>query len=247
MRKGYVLAAVGAAAFLLILVATLPVSLFTRYLPPALTASGLSGSVWHGHAAAVAFRNQPLGGLSWSVKPLRLFVLQVAYDVELERPDGHARAIVSVKPGGVLVLTAIDARLPVEAFAGTLSPRGWTGEIEAAIKEARISAGWVDGAEGVIRALNLKAPRDSGAGIGSFELTLGAGAVGTDALTGRLRDLGGPLNVRGTLAVRRDRSYVLEGEVAPGPGATPGVFRSLAFLGEPDAQGRRPFAVEGTF
>lgn len=247
MRKAYVLAAVGVVAFLLIMVATLPVSLVTRHFPRDVTASGLSGSVWHGRAAAVAFRNQPIGGLEWTVKPLRLFLLQLAYDVTLQRPDGHARATVSVRPGGLLELTGVEGRLPVAAFAGALAPRGWSGEIELDIRDARISRGWVDGAEGVVRALNLKAPGGSGIRIGSFELTLGAGAVGTDALTGRLRDLGGPLNVRGTLAVRRDRSYLLEGEVAPGPGATPGVFRSLAFLGEPDAQGRRPFAVEGTF
>jgi general secretion pathway protein N len=247
MRKGYALAAIGAAAFLFILAATLPVSLVTRYLPPDLKASGLSGSVWRGHASALAFRNQPIGSLDWSVRPLQLLMLQLAYDVELKRPDGHARATVSVRPGGLLDLADVDARLPVSAFAGTLSPRGWSGDIEVAIDKARISKGWVDGADGLIRALDLKAPGGAGIRIGSFELTLGAGAVGTDALTGRLRDLGGPLTVRGTLAVRRDRSYLLEGEVAPGPGATPGVFRSLAFLGEPDAQGRRPFAVEGTF
>jgi hypothetical protein len=34
--------------------------------------------------------------------------------------------------------------------------------------------------------------------------------------------------------------------VAPGPGAGPAIFDTLAFLGPPDDLGRRPFTIEGT-
>ena len=43
-----------------------------------------------------------------------------------------------------------------------------------------------------------------------------------------------------------DGSYLLSGEVAPGPGAGPAIFDTLAFLGPPDPLGRRPFTIEGT-
>ena len=73
------------------------------------------------------------------------------------------------------------------------------------------------------------------------------GTVGTETLNGRLRDLGGPLHVRGAVELGRDGRYLLTGDAAPGPGAGPAIFDTLGFLGPPDSQGRRPFTIEGSF
>jgi hypothetical protein len=83
--------------------------------------------------------------------------------------------------------------------------------------------------------------------LGDFELTVGEGSVGTGSLTGRLRDLGGPLHVRGAVQLQPDGRYLLSGDAAPGPGAGPAIFDTLSFLGSPDSQGRRPFTIEGSF
>jgi hypothetical protein len=53
--------------------------------------------------------------------------------------------------------------------------------------------------------------------------------------------------VNGTLSLGADRSYVIDGLVAPRPDATPAVTDTLRYLGAPDAQGRRPFSVAGTY
>ena len=82
--------------------------------------------------------------------------------------------------------------------------------------------------------------------LGDFELVVGEGSVGTGALSGRLRDLGGPLRVRGAIELQRDGRYLMSGEAAPGPGAGPAIFDTLAFLGPPDNLGRRPFTIEGS-
>ena len=65
--------------------------------------------------------------------------------------------------------------------------------------------------------------------------------------TGKLRDLDGPLAVEGTLRLTPQPGYELEGLVAPRRGAPPEIVSSLPFLGAPDATGRRPFSVVGTF
>jgi hypothetical protein len=41
--------------------------------------------------------------------------------------------------------------------------------------------------------------------------------------------------------------YVLEGLVAPRADAAPELVGNLQFLGSPDASGRRPFSIAGTF
>jgi len=64
---------------------------------------------------------------------------------------------------------------------------------------------------------------------------------------GTLVDLGGPLAVQGTLRLTDQPGYVLEGQVAPRADAAPDLVSDLQFLGSPDAEGRRPFNIAGTF
>ena len=68
-----------------------------------------------------------------------------------------------------------------------------------------------------------------------------------DRLVGKVKDLEGPMQVDGTLSLGADRSYVIEGLVAARPDASKAVTDTLRFLGNPDAQGRRPFSLAGTY
>jgi hypothetical protein len=66
-------------------------------------------------------------------------------------------------------------------------------------------------------------------------------------LAGALTDMGGLLQITGTLQLKADRSYLVEGLVATRPETPRDVADSLQFLGTPDAQGRRSFSLAGTF
>ncbi len=52
MRRTRLLVAAGIAAFLIFLVAFLPASMLLQYLPPEVTLSGVTGTVWRGGATA---------------------------------------------------------------------------------------------------------------------------------------------------------------------------------------------------
>lgn len=245
MRRPLLLAALGVAAFLLFLLAMLPASVLLRFAPPGLAATGLAGSVWKGVAANVAWQGHPIGRVGWNCRVLALLHGRLSYDLLLERPDGRVSLNATTGPDRTVDVTGLAAALPVAAFEG-LAPPGWSGQVEASIPHLRIEGGWPVAIDGRAVVRSLRAPGATGLDIGSYELTLGEGQVGTDALTGRLRDLGGPLRVRGHVSLTRDRRYLLQGDVSPGPGADDRVFRTLSFLGSPDSAGRRPFAIEGS-
>ena len=63
----------------------------------------------------------------------------------------------------------------------------------------------------------------------------------------QVRSVGGVLDVQGTLRLTRAPGVVVEGTVAARPDAPPELVKQLAYLGSPDAQGRRPFSFENTF
>ena len=69
----------------------------------------------------------------------------------------------------------------------------------------------------------------------------------SDGIAADLKDIDGPIAVNATLRVQRDRSYLIEGQIATRPDAPSQVVSALQYLGEADASGQRPFSLSGTF
>lgn len=251
-KRRWWLIAFGLAAVLAFAVATLPASILARQLPRVgLSATALSGSVWTGHAQALSWRTAPLGDVSWSISPLSLLRGRVAGDLELVRMDGRVRSAFSVSLGGQLRLAGVTADLPVEALA-TLPiglPRGWRGRIAGQFEEIVVQSGWPTSLRGTLDMDGLIAPPPRSTTIGSYHVVIPdpqAGATGADALHARVTDKDGPFSFDGRFTLGADRSFLLEGTLAPRGNTPPALVRSLELLGPADAAGRRPVSVSGT-
>jgi len=241
------LIAAGVAAFAVCLVAMVPANQLTKRLPPGIAMTGVGGTIWSGRATTLALDGAPIGAVKWFCRPWKLFVLRWSCAITLAPPGGEISADVAGGfDGREIEATDIRGQSPIAAFENFATPAGWTGTLELDIARIHIVERRAESADGKLYVRALHPPGAGGQPLGDFELTVGEGAVGTDTLAGRVRDLGGPLRVRGAIELKRDGSYFLSGEVAPGPGAGPGIFDTLSFLGPPDASGRRPFSIEGT-
>jgi general secretion pathway protein N len=240
------LIAIGLAAFLLTLLVGLPARALAPLLPPRVTVGTLEGTVWRGRTDALAVDGQTIGALRWQLHPLHLFLGRVALDTELDRRDGQARAGLRLGFGG-MEARDVEAHLPLSALPRNIVPAGWSGVLRAELARVSLPKGAVPRIEGMIELRNLKAPPPQGAAIGSYSLLFDATSKQKDRLVGKVKDLDGPMQVEGTLSLGADRSYVVEGLVAPRPDASKAVTDTLRFLGTPDAQGRRPFSLAGTY
>lgn len=247
MRQGTLLALVGVVVFAGVGVATLPASLVTTRLPPAFTVGGVSGTVWNGAATQATWQGTPLGALTWRAHPWSLLGGRADYSIELTRPDGFARGRVSASfGGGSIAAENIVLQLPITALARNVTANAWRGDLAGTVARARLENGWPVDLVGRFAMSGLQPP-GAAFQVGSYELNFDAAASTPQQLTGRVRDLEAPLVVRGQLVIRPNRSYVLEGEVTPKPGAPPQIANTVAFLGLPDASGRRQFTITGTF
>jgi hypothetical protein len=65
-------------------------------------------------------------------------------------------------------------------------------------------------------------------------------------LHARVTDKEGPFSFDGRFTLGADRSFLLEGTLAPRGSTPPALARSLELLGPADAAGRRPVSVSGT-
>ncbi len=244
MRQRTLLALVGGVVFIGVGIATLPASLVTSHLPPEITLEGVSGSIWSGAADTVRLRGAPLGSASWTAEPLSLLAGQLNYHLEVASPEGFVRGRLGASLGGALSGDEIELDLPIAALGGTATGNGWAGELAGTIHSISLEHGWPVRLAGAFTASKLRPP--------GAEVTIGSYALDFDAptvpgqLTGRVRDTDSPLIVRAQLVIKADRSFSLEGDVTPRPGAPPAVMQAVAFLGAPDAAGRRQFMLGGS-
>ena len=245
MKRSLFIAA-GVAAFLVCLIAMIPAHQVARRLPAGVTLGGVGGTIWSGRARTLTMNGLAFGALEWSCRPWRLLVLEWSCTVGLSPQGGEVAGDVSGDFGPVIVAQNIEGRVPISAFEGIATPRGWRGDLEFDLDQVSLAGRRPVAASGTVYLRGLRAPGAAAQPLGDFELAVGEGTVGGATLNGRLRDLGGPLHVRGSIELGQDGRYLLTGEAAPGPGAGTAIFDTLSFLGPPDSQGRRPFTIEGS-
>jgi hypothetical protein len=117
--------------------------------------------------------------------------------------------------------------------------------VHADLALARVTKqGVVSALQGSIEANNLIDHSGYVTPIGSFTVTFPGGG---SQPTGSVQDTGGPLAVAGTLVLTPQPGYDLSAYVTPRANATQPLVNAIQFLGSPDAQGRRQFAMSGTY
>jgi hypothetical protein len=252
MRNHWPLIALGFVALLVFAIVTLPSSLFAgRLQRQGVTAVAFTGSIWSGAATGLAWRGAVLGDLRWRVAPLQLFRGRVGAHILLTRPDGRIESNVSATVAGTLHLAGTRVELPVEAL-GVLPvglPKGWRGQLHAEFEELELAKGWPVVVRGTIDMDGLVAPPPRNASIGSYHAVLPDSkslAKPGDGISARVTDKEGPFAVDGRLTLSPDRSFLLEGTLAPRGDTPPALRRSLELLGPADSAGRRQFGVSGT-
>jgi general secretion pathway protein N len=250
-RRPYWLIALGLAAALLFALALLPAQFFAgRLAPLGLEAGEVSGTVWNGRIAALAWRGVPVGELRWQAKPMALLRGRAGAHLQLLRSDGRIETDVYLATGGRIELRELDGELPIEAFAAFPSglPKGWRGRLRGRLAELDLSAGLPTAARGAIEVLDLIGPPPRSFPSGSYTVVLPHPSVQSaeGELDALIEDSGGPFDVEARLTLSQDRSFLLEGLIASTGSVPEQIRRGLELLGPADASGRREFSVAGT-
>ena len=238
----------GICAYLLFLIVTVPASVLFRFLHSQVQAGAVSGSVWHGKASTLQAGVLNLGDAEWNLHLLPLFIGRITADIKLSQPKGFAEAKVSVSFGGKIRLTRLSASLPFESIMGSGGlPGGWTGMAQIKLDEVVLKNNWPITAKGTVDALDVTGPANDPADLGNYRITFPAAESNASSLVGDLQDLdGAAIDLNGKLVLSPNRSYQLNTMIAARPHTPDSIAQGIKFLGDPDAQGRRPFTVSGT-
>lgn len=247
MKRVWPLVALGIGAFVVFALVTLPASIvLSRITPSAVSFSGISGTLWKGRAQALRVGGVHAGSIEWDLRVLPLVAGRLSTDVKITRTDGFAQGEVTAAPSSRLILEGFTASVPVSALPPNVAQGGWSGTLNLRLSRVVLEEGWPRQADGTIEALDLVGPASRPAEIGSYKVAFTGADASAGVLSGALNDLGGPLQVSGTVELNPDRSYLVKGLIATRPNAPASIVNALQYLPPPDAQGRREFSLEGT-
>jgi general secretion pathway protein N len=245
MRRTLTIIVLGVMAFAVIVLARLPASWL---LPtgPNFSCATVAGSIWGGYCSGLRVRGAALGDLTWQLRPGRLLLGRLAAHIDLEHPpETSAQGEVEIGLGGTVVARDVTASLPLDPTVLPAVPPTLTGTLHLDLALARVARnGVVRGLKGRIEARDLVDRSGYVTPLGNFAVTFPGG---TPEPTGDVEDVGGPLQVTGKLVLTPQPGYDLSAYVTPRASATQALVNAIEFLGSPDAQGRRQFAMSGTY
>ena len=244
MRRSLWIALLAAVAFVVIVLARMPAAWVVPARGPQWACASIDGSLWGGNCAGLTVSGTPLGDMSWELHPLRLFALRLAAHITLSHGPADAAADVELAFGQRLTARNVAADLPLDPALLPSVPPNLHGRAHVELALAQLQRGVIRELQGRIEARNLEERSGNNTALGSYSVTFPGGSGDP---VGTLRDLEGPLALEGTLRLTPAPGFELEGVIAARSGAPPELVNSLRFLGSPDATGRRPFSLSGTF
>ncbi len=244
MKRGLSIALVAALAFAIILIARMPAAWIVPQSVVPGPCAGIDGSLWSGSCANLTVGGTALGDLSWDLKPLSLLRGRLAAHVTLAHGAATASGDVELALGQRIIARNVTADAALDPRLSSAVPASVSGQAHAELALIELQRGAIKELQGRIEVRNLEDRSGADTPLGSYLLVFPGG---NGEQVGKLRDLDGPLALEGTLRLTAQPGYELEGLIAARRGAPPEIVNNLRFLGSPDATGRRPFSLAGTF
>ena len=244
MRRAIILAITG---FVLVLIALLPARWLGPLLPHVMHCQQLDGSAWRGSCSGLTTANGALGDLTWDVHVLQLLRGRFELQLDLTNQGSYLRGALAMGLGGALQGRDVTLDLPLTSALVSSLPAGAHARLSGKLSRFDWNGKFLEALQGEVDILDFVGSQ--GQAFGSYQAIFApdanAGASGTPM--GVVHDLGGPLALDATLQLTRDPGYLLQGQVAARPSAPAELADELKYLGSPDASGRRPFSLSGTF
>jgi hypothetical protein len=238
----------GVVVFLTVLVLYLPASWFASLLPPQVRCTEIGGSIWHGECLGLELAGARLGDATWNFAPSRAVTGRLVGDVDVGGASASARADVDMNFDGTGELRNVAGHFPLDpAFIAQL-PRAQRGNIAVDLKRVGLVNGrTVREAEGVIELRDLRQTGSQPLELGSYQLKFDGVAQTDGTLIGKLRDLGGPFAIEGTVTLTPPDSYLVQGYITGRSADAERLVREITLGATPDASGRSVFSLEGSY
>ena len=250
MKRGALLLTTiaGVAVFLVVLFFYLPASWFASALPAQVNCREVGGSIWHGECLGLAVQGTKLGDATWDLVPGRAMGGRLAGVFELRGAAVNARGDIDLGFSGIGELRNLNAQLVIDPALLRQLPPQQRGSVSARLERLELAAGpAVRTLKGTVELRDFRQVGPQPMDLGSYQVTFDGAPQPGDAMVGKLRDLGGPFAVDGTVTLNPPNAYLVQGLITGRSANAQSVVREITLGAAPDASGRSAFSFEGTY
>lgn len=248
---GYV--TLGVCAYLIFTVVMFPADLAYVWLSSSLNNVALydvKGTAWSGRAAAVRVGDRNFRGVAWDVRPWSVVLGRVDANVRFDNGESWAKGNLGLGLDKTLRMSGLDAqlamseikpmlpKLPVD-LGGLIAVNLESGHFDTAAKK-------LTDVTGNITWQNASLPMLNNLALGNFRVDL---TTTNEGIHGKFNDDGsGPLVAEGTLLLKPDNSYQLNGTLAARDKARADIANGIRFIpgAKPEPDGRVKVSFAGT-
>ncbi|NDE01981.1 MAG: hypothetical protein EBZ91_09605 [Gammaproteobacteria bacterium] len=254
------------AGLLIGLLVWLPARTLAPLLPAGVQCAEWAGRAWDGGCARLVVQNMAFGEVRWAVRSPSSWTLIPELELRWARADSAlsarllmagSRQIEVRRLQADLAFATLRDSLPAAALSQLSLPRaGRLRTTELSLSLDRLDGGaWrasrLAGAARVTGLVTAVGGAPSGTApaeavpLGDYELTFSAARGSPSETMGRVRDLGGPIQLQGDLILQPAESrYRLTARLQA---RSPTARQLLESLGPPDANGSRELSLEGEY
>lgn len=230
----------------IVVVITCPAEFAYRFVGDRLGAvklSGISGSIWQGHAGSVQVFGTSLGTLDWQLQAAPLLHGLATAHVALSGGEITASGDLASSSGDAIDISNATVHAPAHIAAPALDIPALQllGDLDIDVAQAHLSGAWPQSANGTAHWRNAAVVGAAQAQLGDIEATFASAADAT--IKGTVHDLGGPLQLEGTFRVNAG-SYDAEATLRARDG-NPQVSEALRYIGEPQTDGSSHLVIRG--
>lgn len=234
---------VGLIVFITGIILLFPARVAYRWFAPVeFAASGISGTVWKGHAAEATAIGTYVRDLSWRINVLDLVTAKLGYAIESKFSSGFLEGNIAVGFGGTLRATDLRATLPLASMQSLFGMPGISGSASANFSELKLESMMPVTANGVVEISGLTLPLLGPDPLGGFKAEFFSQESGISA---SIEDTNAVIDLAGSLQLSPDGTYQLLAHLTA-TGDTPAPIRQqLQFLGSANDRGQHELRLEG--
>lgn len=249
MKRGIWIGILATLAFVAILIARLPASWLSGFMPAGVSCVEIGGTLWNGSCSGLVANGTSFGDLAWQLRAAPLLRAHLAGHVDLQHPTGTLSTDVDASRSGVVEMHDLIADITIDPSNLTQVPPDLRGRVHAQLARLRLEKKTIAGIEGQIDLMDLRRLESKPAALGDYTLRFPSKrSPGKSGETvGDFDSVSAPWQIEAVLRLTNQPGLVLEGRIAVGSEAPPEIVEELGQLGPADAQGWRQFSMEQIF
>jgi len=246
VKRAWPLLALGAVAYLLVLVATFPAARLVPLLErqvAGLSLRSVTGSVFSGQSGQLVYQGLDFGRITWQSRPAVLLLGRLEFHVELTDPANTGHANIAITPWGNVYGRDIQLILSPDRLVNHYSPLPvkTSGAMQLQIDTLRMTGGFPEDLAGMVSW-------EDGVILDPVEIILGDVGmtlnVQDDLLVGRLVD-GGRLEAAGEIQLFADGRYNVNLRIMPDNEMSDETLATLETVGQVQSDSSLLFRAAG--